>query len=220
MTVDVPSLSLKAIGGRKGFWNLLLYPYMLSLQDTEGSVSFDIARQELSEKLEIVEPALTKPMLVLRLDKKTMFLLEPDHLETIRNWLGPPSPEDLQLALKRRLRLSIPIGLVFLITSLPMAGDPDAGLEPIAFDPISACLGGSLILLGLIMKLWPRRELFILDALWLVLLAAKIAYDIFYGSHWLWALLILVLLFAAREGFRQFRRFKNIQSDSPLVNYD
>jgi hypothetical protein len=149
-------------------------------------------------------------MLILRLSKKTVFLLEPDQLKVLQEWLGPPTTKDLKIALKQRLKFAIPIGLLFLFFSIPLAGDPDAGLEPVPFDPVSAILGALFITLGLIMKFWPRRELFLLDAGWLVLLAAKITYDIFYGSHWLWSLLILVLLFSAREAMRLFKRFETI----------
>jgi hypothetical protein len=103
-------------------------------------------------------------MLVVKLGKqKVFFRLSPEAFAGFRAWVGPPTPEDLKLGLKRRLSWVMPLGVLFVLTSLPIGNLP--------LNPVSLGLGLALVVTGTLAKLWPHRIMFALDALWFSFLA-------------------------------------------------
>ena len=203
------SFEVTAQAGRKGVWTVTLSTDELKIIAVDGSESFQIARADAEEKTELRESRITKPFLIVSFPKKkVVFQLDHDQVAPYKAWLGPPTMKGLKLALRRRLRWSLPIGVLFVIISIPLPADPETGLEAVPFDAISAFLGVSLIGLGILSRFWPRRILFFLDGIWFSLLALDVAMGIFTGrdSTW-WAILVIVLIFVAKSGFSEYKRF-------------
>ena len=132
-----------------------------------------------------------------------------DQRERIEAWIGPPTTKHLRRALRQRFGLSLPIAVLYVISSLPIAGDSPADSLP--FDPINLGLGLVLVGLWAHARFHPRPYLFLLDATWFLLFQTKIVIDILAGhnSYW-WLLWTPLALFAVIAGIRQFIKFRRV----------
>jgi hypothetical protein len=153
-------------GGRKGTWNVSLNPGSLTVTAADGSESFEILRPDAEEKIEIRGASLSEPFLVIHVPKQIMFKMQKTHAETVKQWMGPPTFKGLKIALKRKLKWSIPIAILFIVTSIPLPGDPEAGREPMPFDPVSLFLGVVMLGIALLSKIRPGRNLLLVYALY------------------------------------------------------
>ena len=115
------------------------------------------------------------------------------------------------MALKRRFVYVLPFAVLFVVVSLPTSGDPQYGIEPLPFDPVSCGLGISLALIATGAKFFPRRVFFLLDSLWFAALAVMLLNDIAHGTHWSWMILVAVHIHVIVLGIRQYRRFSTLQ---------
>ena len=208
---NVQSFEVKVPSGRrKGMWNLTLEPEMLTLSSIKSGEQHQISKAEASEKIELVGPFLNDRFLSAKIPKKQMFELKPEQAALLKEWLGPPTVKELKMTLKKRLKWCLPLGILFILTSFPMSADPEAGLEAIPFDTVGAILGAVLIGLAVMMRFWPRRELFLVNSAWFLVVVVKVSYDIIKGSSWLWSILVLFLVMSVIEGVKQYQRFEKL----------
>ena len=196
-----------AQAGRKGGWKVALNPESLTVTAADGSESFEISRSDAEEKVEIRGGSLSEPFLVIRVPKQILFKIGKTQAAAVKQWLGPPTFKGLKIALKRRLKWSIPIAILFIVTSLPLPGDPEAGIEALPFDPVSAFLGVVLLGIALLAKIRPMRILFMVDAFWFFLLALRVTGGVIRGTSLLWLIAVVFLLFAAFGGISEYNRF-------------
>ncbi|NIM52971.1 MAG: hypothetical protein GTO22_27665 [Gemmatimonadales bacterium] len=220
MTEPTGSFQVRAVAGRKGVWTLSLPEDALKLEASDGSESHEVSRADAPERIDLLEPLIGQPLLRVKLPKTAVFAFDTggppgsgesaQRVEEVRQWLGPLTARHLSVALRRRLPWVFPIGAIFLLSSIPLPGDPAAGVEPLPFDSWAALLGAILIAIGFFERVAPRKELFLLDASWFLLAAGKIAIDIAGGDSWLWGILIVIMLFAAVSGIREFQRFRHV----------
>jgi len=209
---EVDGFDAVVLGGRrKGRWRVLLGAEALTLVSPDGSERYEISRAEAAEKIELLDGMLApKWTFLAHIPKRQGFQAEREKIELLREWLGPPTVRELKVALRRRFKLCLPIGILFVLTSLPMRGDAEAGLEAVPLDTLGVVLGAVLIGLGLLMKVWPCRELFLVDSLWFAVLAGKLVYDMMMGAHWLWGIGVLLLVGSVAGGIRRYRRFEGL----------
>ena len=199
--------------GRKGAWTVSLNPDSLTIAAADGGESFQIARADAEENAELRESRLTNPFLVVNIPKKkVVFKLDRDQAEALKEWLGPPTMTGLKVALKRRLRWSIPIGVLFVLASLPFPANPEVGLEAVPFDPVTGFFGVSLLAIALLMRFWGNRMLFLLDSVWFFLLALNVAVGIARGDSVWWSIIVIVLIFGASSGFSEYKRFASLRA--------
>ena len=199
--------------GRKGAWTVSLGADSLTIAAVDGDESFQIARAEAEEKAELRESRLTNPFLVVSIaKKKVIFKLDHVQAESLKEWLGPPTMIGLKVALRRRLRWSLPIGILFVLASLPWPANPEAGLEAVPFDPVSGSFGVSLLALSILTRFWHHRILFLLDGVWFSLLAVNVALGIYRGDSPWWMIIVIVLMVGAKSGFSEYKRFASLSS--------
>ena len=199
--------------GRKGAWTVSLDTDSLTIAAVDGDESFQIARAEAEEKAELRESRISNPFLVVSIaKKKVIFKLDRDQAAAFKEWLGPPTMVGLNVALKRRLRWSLPIAILFVLASLPLPANPEAGLEAVPFDPVSGFFGVSLLALSIITRFWHHRILFLLDGVWFCALAVNVALGIYRGDSPWWAIIVIVLLVGAKSGFSEYKRFASLSS--------
>jgi hypothetical protein len=181
-------------------WALSLYSDCFQLETLDGE-PHEVHRGELRERVQMIDGGLFLPqMLVVTIEKKkVIFRLSPEAFAAFRAWIGPPTLEDLKLSLKRRLRWVMPLGVLFVLTALPIGKIP--------FNPVSLSLGLALILTGTLAKSWPHRILFALDSLWFSFLAANSIWRLTQDWSWLLLVVLLVQLALVRSGWREYRRF-------------
>jgi len=181
-------------------WTLALYPDYFRVEARDDG-PYEVDRADVSERVQTFDQGLfLRRVLAVRLKKnKLLFRLEPEAFAAVRAWIGPPTAEDLQVALKRRLGWVTPLGLLFVVAALPI-GDRD-------WEPVSLALGLGLILTARFAKLWPHRVFFAIDALWFAGLAANSVWLLSHEWSWLRAGLLVVQLLLVRSGWREYRRF-------------
>ena len=204
------TIDAAAQAGRKGAWTITLGAESLTFAAVAGDESFEITRIDTEEKTELRNPGSGNPLFIVSIPKKIIFKLESAQAATLDGWLGPPTIKGLKIALRRRLRWGLPIGILFVFSSIPLSADPGAGLEAVPFDALSAFLGASLIFISFLSRIWPRRILFLMDSVWFSLLALDVAVDIFRGASILWIFLVCVLFLGAKGSLMEYRRFASV----------
>lgn len=202
-----------AEAGRKGTWTVSLNTDSLTLAAVDGAESFQIPRAEAEEKAELRESRLTNPFLIVSIPKKkVIFKLNRTQADSFKDWLGPPTMIGLRAALKPRLRWSLPIGILFVVASLPLPANPEAGLEAVPFDPVLGLFGVSLLVLSILTRIWHQRILFLLDGIWFSLLALHVAAGVLRGDSSWWAIVVILLIIGAKSGFSEYRRFASLST--------
>jgi hypothetical protein len=146
--------------------------------------------------------------LVARIPKPVILKLDDSSLAVLTFWVGPLTLEDLKGELRRRLRWTVPIGLLFVLGSIPLPGDPAAGVAGVPFDPVSLVLGLGLIALSVAARIVPHPFLLALDGLWFLLLAADTVWGVVRGGDSVWWLaLAAFLVLAGLQPLAAYRRF-------------
>ena len=204
---------VSAQSGRKGIWKVTLEADALTLAAVDGppSESIQILRADAEEKIVLYESRFFFRHLVITIQKeKVVIELEPSQVALLKEWLGPPTIRGLKVALKKRLNWCLPIGILFVLTSIPLPADPEVGLEAVPFDAVSAFLGASLIAITILARIWFRRILFLLDGVWLSLLALDATVGIFRGDSLWWAISVIALILGAKGGFSEYQRFASV----------
>ena len=197
----------------KGIWKVTLEADALTLAAVDGppSESIQILRADAEEKIVLQESRFFFRHLVITIQKeKVVIELEPSQVALLKEWLGPPTIRGLKVALKKRLNWCLPIGILFVLTSIPLPADPEVGLEAVPFDAVSAFLGVSLIAITILTRIWFRRILFLLEGVWLSLLALSVTVHIFRGDSLWWAILVIVLILVAKRSFSEYQRFASV----------
>jgi hypothetical protein len=181
-------------------WTLLVFADCLEFESPDGDIR-EIAWDDRHERLQAHDWAfLMRRLLVAKLGKKQlMFQLEPDAFDAVKAWIGPLTIEDLKVSLKRQVGWALPIGILFVITALPV-GD-------LSFEPVSFGLGLGLIFTALLAKVRPHRIFFALVSLWFCALAANSLVLLLDEWGWLRMVLLIVQLLLAWRGIREYHRF-------------
>ena len=196
----------------KGIWKVTLEADALTLAAVDGppSESIQILRADAEEKIALQEWLFFRHLVITIQKERVDVELERSQVALLKEWLGPPTIRGLKVALKKRLNWCLPIGILLVFSSLPLPGDPEAGLEAVPFDAVSAFLGASLIAITILTRIWFRRILFLLDGVWLSLLALNVTVGIFRGDSLWWAIWVIALILVAKGGFSEYQRFASV----------
>ena len=180
-------------------WALLLFADRLQLESADGA-SREIAWAERHERVQLHDRVMLRRVLIAKpKKKKIIFRLEPEAFAALKAWYGPLTNEDLKVSLKRRFSWVLPVGVLYVVTSIPNGAMP--------LEPVGLGLGTALILTGLLAKLWPHRVFFAFESLWFCLLAANsIAMLVEDWNLWQVAMLVLQMILAFRC-IQEFHRF-------------
>lgn len=199
-----PRLEIEEVSKSKLKWVLELHPDHFTLQSEFEPRPLVFTRGELWEK---VEPMLAVKLLAVKKPRAITFRLPPEAFATFSQWLGPLTSADLRRVLNRRYAWVLPIAALLAVTSLPMLGDPEHGVDPVPFDPLGLALGVLLGGIWVCARWRPMRIIFLVDAIWFTFAAARIIYLTF-GVWHTWRLVFSVwLLILAGLGVRWFLRF-------------
>jgi hypothetical protein len=210
MSTDVPASPLHTLeaaepGRNPQKWTLRLFPEGLRGERQDDGAAIHVLRAKLPNVVQLHDGLLLKRTLVVKKPRRTTLQLDPDGFRRLSRWIGEPTI--LRMALKRRLSWTIPIGILFVVTSVPLPGDVEAGIEAVPFNPISAVLGTALIVQGVASRIWPRPVFLLLDALWFGGLAVDTAYRVTQGQSSYWLVFVVLQVGLAVSGLRLWRRF-------------
>jgi hypothetical protein len=204
------AFEIKPLKAKAGSWVLALGAEDLRLASASEGTEILVSRPEAEQQLELVPLWAGQAALILRRpgQGKLEFRLEADQRSRLNSWLGPPTPARLRTIFKRRYGLGLILAALLIFTSLPLDGDPSAGIPPVPFSGISFVLGVGLACFWVISKVRPTRFLFAADSVWFLLLAASAVLDMASGrSSLLWLVWLPLPLWLAWSGFSQFRTF-------------
>jgi hypothetical protein len=199
---------IEEINAKKDRWRLTLLEGRLRLEREDESEVHEVERSQYGRGLDLRKMLGSKQALVVRIPKAKAFRLEPVTYDAIERWLPPFTRADVATILRTRLRWTLPIAILFIIGSLPLPGDPAQGIDPIPFDVVGCILGVGLLLLGVLARVAPHRNLLLLDAIWFLMLAADTAWTVFaQGSSPLWLLFAGFLVWVAATPYSLYQRF-------------
>ena len=219
-------LSLTPINQPDTPWLVRLQPEKILFTPPPGKgETFEIPHGQRVERLELVRLLGKQSVLLVWLDeaKKTkyQFKLSPAERQRLERWFGPPTREQLKIALKRRYAFALPIAVIFILTALPIPANPDEGIEAVPARPFSIGLGAGLLILWTLARVRPHPLLFLLDSIWFVLLGGKLVVDVFQGGAapiWLlWIGLIIPIVLSGLNNYKSFAGYKEplASSSSP-----
>jgi len=146
--------------------------------------------------------ALSKPV-------KASFKLTPEVTETIARWIGLPVLASIYL--RRRYGWVLPVAVIWMLGSLPLPGNPESDLKPVAFDPVGFALGATLVVSWVFAKWRPHAVLFLVDSIWFAIMAGHLVVSVVNGWSKAWLLLLVPLLWMAATGVKHFYRFRGVE---------
>ncbi len=199
---------LEEVTAKQTPWTLTLLEGRLRLERADGGEVHEIDRSDYGRGFEVHDIPGAPRVLTARLPKRRSFRLDPDTLAAVDRWLRPFTRTDVASILRTRLKWTLPIAILFLATSLPLPGVPEEGIEPVPFDGVGFALGAGLLVLGVLSRVAPHRNLFLLDAVWFLLLAGDTVWSVVgQGRSPLWLLLAAFLVWVAMTPLALYRRF-------------
>jgi len=197
-------LTLSEVGKPGKQWALELHPAHLALVEVPGTPPYVILREEVMKGAMLIEG-----MNVLALNKptKASFKLAPEATAALADWIGKPAL--MLFYLRRRSAWVLPVAVIWLIGSLPISGNADAGNKAVPFDSIGFTL--ALILIGswALAKWRPHPLLFLVDSFWFLLLSVRLLIDVFVeGRSKGWLIFGIFAGWLVITGVKHYRRFR------------
>ncbi len=156
-----------------GQWELCFHENGLVALRGDG-LRLSFSRTQLLTDTDLVLGTLVRA-LATREPVRTSIPLPKGAVGALRRLLDPVLDLHLAAALKRRVRLSLPIGLFVVVISLPFV---------VALDIGGLVFGGGMVLLSLGSRVSHHRALWILDAFVWAVLATNNALRLAHGGGW------------------------------------
>lgn len=202
-----PELTVAGLSRPAQPWTLRLFPQGLRLTpQREGEPPIHLLRSELATHVQLVNFGVTRRTLAVRKPAKRNFKLDPQGWTQLMAWLGRDAR--LRIALRQRLGYGVPIGIMVLISSLPLPANPEAGTQGVAFNPVFAILGVALIVGAILARRRPHPALFLVDSAWFAVVAGTLVWRVIHGSSPLWLILAVMQLLLVWSGVSLFRDLK------------
>jgi hypothetical protein len=159
----------------------------------------------LLAKLSFVDGILAPRSLSIK-NPKVVLRFQPEGFRALKDWVGQSLL--LRGVLKQRLGWALPLGILFLLGSLPVEADVAAGVDASPFDVFSALMGGFLLMQGAAAQTWPHAFFLLLDSIWFAVLAVSSVLGIVGGDSVFWGLAVMLQLWLVFTGLRDWSRFR------------
>ncbi|MEW6348541.1 MAG: hypothetical protein AB1646_05730 [Thermodesulfobacteriota bacterium] len=200
-TLKVPGLSKK-----DGTWEVAMGEDTLTFFPSAAGDPMEVPRWEVDERLHVMPLWGGQAVLEVR-DRKTKLKLklDPAARARIEAWLGPLTESRVRAALANRFAYCMPVAIFIGLSSLAAA------------DYLGVVMGTALGGLWILAKYWPRKELFLLDALWFAALTARVSFNVITGDSPFWLILVPVLLFAGLFGVLYYLDFREKETADGTV---
>ena len=182
-------IPLVEMEGEKRVWTLEIHPAHLALFPPGEQQPFIFLRADAGTRFIMVPWGQT---VVFKLEKQHLFRPGPGPFQQLKDWVGPPSYDQLKRELRRRSGWTLAMGIIFVFLALPATGDPSADIPNRSLNPFLLILG--LLPLGMwaIARFRPHAAFFLVDAAWFTALGGSLVLSIWRGES-LWWLLVVVL---------------------------
>jgi hypothetical protein len=192
-------------------WRVALDEERAIFRPFEGLGVHAVRRDENADHLELVTFGKVAVLTVRTTKPKLQFKLTQEQRERFAAWLGPPTMNHLRVVLRQSYSLMLAIAVLYVLTSLPLPGDPEAGVEALALAPVGLGLGLAAFGLWAHARYHPRPYLFLLDVVWFLVLAADNAWAVSAGriSPW-WLLTLLPVALVVNFRISQYAKFRHL----------
>jgi hypothetical protein len=144
-------------------WTLSFHTHALVAVRADG-MRLTFTRKELAANADLLIGTFIRSLAV-REPQRAPIPLTPPALAAVRRFIDPIYDEHLAATLKRRMRMLLPLGVFVLV----MAAPP---LMP-ELDLRGAVIGGGMIVISVLSRVWKHRALFLADALLWLMIAAN-----------------------------------------------
>lgn len=183
-------------------WRIALEEDELWLVPSDLPNAFVLNHREVAEYGDILFLGQSVGLMIRALPKPTALWVGEEGQAAFREWLGRRRLLHIEKALKRRLRLSLPLGLLIGATSIPPLGAK--------VDIFAAVAGFGLVACSLVAPRRPHHALFAIDGvLWLCLAASNVISVASGGATWVLVFGALQVFFGWKA-FQTYRFFKNV----------
>jgi len=196
-------LALTEVTPARKPWTLTLHPQHLALADAPDTQPYVILREQLMKAA-----TFTAGLQIFSLHKpvRLMFRLSREDAAALANWIG--NDVLVRHYLKIRYGWALPLAVIWMFTSLPLSGNPAAGVPAIPFDPIGFGLGVGLLIAWACAKWRPHPVLFLVDSIWFLLYCGQLVVQVMNGRSKGWLILVPLLLWMVLTGLTHFSRFR------------
>lgn len=183
-------------------WRIALEEDELWIVPVDQPHAYVLGQREVAEYGDILFLGKSVGLMFRELPKPTTLWLGEGSHATLREWLGRRRTLHIEKALKRRLRLSLPLGLLIGATSIPPLGAK--------VDLFAAVAGFGLVACSLVAPRRPHHALFAVDGvLWLCLAASNLISVASGGATWVLVFGALQVFFGWKA-FQTYRFFKEV----------
>lgn len=196
-------LPLKELNARGKEWTLTIHAEHLALAESAEGRPFVILRPQMMKTAVLAEGIRA---LVLTQPLKMTFKLPSETVAALAEWIGKGTLA--RHYLKQRYGLMLPAAILCMVGSLPLAGNPAAGVQAIPFNPLSLTLGILLAVSWAFAKWRPRPLLFLTDSIWFTAMGAQLIASVINGRSKGLLVLLPLLLWMVVRGVKHFHRFR------------
>lgn len=198
------AFTIEEVGQSDRRWRLVIRPGDLALFEADDPQPFVILREQMQKDVVLIEGLRA---LAVKKPRKLNFKLTVEAVDAVGAWLG--AGRLAAFYLKQRYSWVLAIAIIWVFGSLPMPGDPDAGIDAIPLDVFGLGLGLVLAVSWAFAKWRPHPGLFLVDSIWFLCLTGYLVNGVFNGRSKLWMILVGMLLWMAIKGFKLFARFRH-----------
>jgi hypothetical protein len=190
-------------GREQRSWKLSLGDGIVATGADRGA--FVLTRDEVMKKTVILDGLFFRRTISFKKPIGKALQLDEQAFQAFADWLGYKPM--LALSLKQRYAWILGVGFLFIISSIPLPGDPHKGIAPSPWKPLDLGMGASLLLIGYFSKKLPHRCYFLLDSAWFLLLSVSTFASVIASGSQFWLLIVALQLSLAVSGFLLWRRF-------------
>jgi hypothetical protein len=178
-------------------WEATLTPTQLTLTNAKSGLSHTVERAAAPADIERYWLSLKPPAIVLRKPKRQRIRVLPEQGPVLDAWCGPDYTAELPNQVQNRMLFGIPFGLACVATSAP--------------PPVWIGLGLLLVLEDVLARKSPRKSLFLLDALFWVLVLVHFSVRAIATQNVLFLLLVVPSLALLATSVRLYQFFSRVQ---------
>jgi hypothetical protein len=200
-----PEYVVEDMARRESRWRLRIRPADLALFEPNESQPLVILRERMQTDAMLSEAL---QVLALKTPKRVTLKLSPEAMAAVVDWLGEGRLAAFYL--KQRYSWVLAIGVIWILASLPLPGDPESGVDSVPLDSFGMGMGVALTIAWGVAKWRPHPALFLVDSLWFLCLTAYLTLQVWHGRSGLWMILVVMLLWMASRGFKHFARFRHV----------
>lgn len=190
-------------------WLLAIEPDEIRFHPTEAGAhlpEITITRAEAGDALKLMPGRIVGSQQTIGQRKSLVaFKLPEEAMEALYRWMAPMLDGYVKANLKKTLVFLGLIGIMFVVTGLPLKVLD----RPVEWRPVPLACGAVLLLIAAAGRLWPVRQIVLVESLVCFALVGLNLFNIINGAWWAFFFCLLFLLIATGALF-QYRLYNRM----------